>query len=88
MTIILDSEQQKYLDSFRTSSPEVKLPEEYESSKMRQLQYGFGKADWLGTSAFRYIAAGGDEELLKEKEKERLRELDRKYSDLSAEDLL
>jgi len=65
---------------------QIKLPEEYESSRMRQAQYGFGKADWLGTSAFRYIVAGGDEELLKEKEKERLKELDRKYSDLSAKD--
>ena len=93
MAIILNPEEQKYYDELlkqssdkKRQTPQIKLPEEYESSKMRQLQYGFGKADWLGTSAFRYIAAGGDEELLKEKEKERLRELDRKYSDLSAAD--
>ena len=43
---------------------------------VEELAYGFEKSRWLAGNAARYVAAGGDEELLKEREKERLAEIE------------
>ena len=43
---------------------------------VEELAYGFEKSRWLAGNAVRYVAAGGDEELLKEREKERLAEIE------------
>ena len=52
----------------------------------RELQYGFDRSTWLGGNIYRYLAADGDQELLEEREKKRLKELDEKYKDLTTEE--
>ena len=87
-------EELEYLEKLRETSPEstVSAIGEYsafgkeEASPFRQLQYGFDKSTWLGGNVYRYLAAGGDEALLREREKKRLRELDREYSDLTSKE--
>jgi len=52
----------------------------------RELQHGFDRSTWLGGNIYRYLAAAGDQELLEEREKERLSELDEEYKDLTTEE--
>jgi len=51
---------------------------------LEELAYGFEKSRWLAGNANRYLSAGGDQELLKQQEQERIAEIDSRY-DLSEE---
>ena len=51
---------------------------------IEELAYGFEKSRWLAGNAARYVMAGGDEDVLKKQEAERLAEIEGKY-DLSEE---
>ena len=51
---------------------------------IEELAYGFEKSRWLAGNAARYVMAGGDEDVLKKQEAERLAEIEGRY-DLSEE---
>jgi hypothetical protein len=47
---------------------------------LEELAYGFEKSRWLAGNANRYLSAGGDQELLKQQEQERIAEIDSRYN--------
>ena len=91
---IYTKEQLDYLEEYKRKNPlkyaninkRVSYTPEEDASAFRKIQYGFDKSSWLGGNVYRYLAAGGDKELLKEREEERLRELDEEYKDLSSQE--
>ena len=91
---IYTKEQLDYLEEYKRKNPlkyanitkRVSYTPEEDASAFRKIQYGFDKSSWLGGNVYRYLAAGGDKELLKEREEERLRELDEEYKDLSSKE--
>ncbi len=47
---------------------------------IEEFAYGAEKSRWLGANVYRYAKAGGDEDLLKQREAERIAEKDKKYN--------